>query len=164
MYAWMMWNPSFQHLASLPPSLGWVTAAASGVARTWKKTWDTRKKALQGNINDSYTSLPIDLDHTSLLHEPSTSTTYYTKKLCIWSLCIWIMVNKICIDIYYGTGYASQSVENKSYLDLGLRVLLLMLLMVYNFLLLKPYLRSTLHLRLMDMCLEPLLEWPAGSK
>lgn len=44
------------------------------------------------------------------------------------------------------------NLENKSYLDLGLQVLLLMLLMVLNLLLLEPYLRRTLHLRLMDMC------------
>ena len=41
------------------------------------------------------------------------------------------------------------NLENKSYLDLGLQVLLLMVL---NLLLLEPYLRRTLHLRLMDMC------------
>ena len=28
MYSWMVWNPSFQHLAPLPPSFGWVTAAS----------------------------------------------------------------------------------------------------------------------------------------
>jgi len=50
------------------------------------------------------------------------------------------------------------NLENKLYLDLGLQVLLLMLLIVLNLLLLEPYLRRTLHLRLLlDMCLEPLL-------
>jgi len=46
------------------------------------------------------------------------------------------------------------------HLDPGLQVLLLMLLMVLNLPLLEPYLRGTLHLRLMDMCLEPLLQLP----